>query len=571
MQQGEQRFVGPLDDPNRYALWATIGGGGEGVVFRGTRTLADGGSIGVAVKRYNLARFGLSERLDAFVRRLQGQVARLQQFNHPGIAPVHDAFAGPAPHQRGHYDTTNLSPYMVMGYIDGDELNEWIEDEPKASRRLRVLEDAAAALDDVHRHGVVHADIKPSNIRVSKLQLPDGTHLPLAVLVDFGLLRSVTGVAPSQVVGSPGYLAPELYNGGAYSPVSDLYAFAATAAFAFTGKAPTSRDQILAECKESGLPTAGLDVLAAGLDPDPVQRQKALDRGVAGWLSRLRGSVPTTTVSTAIRVGGPPSVAGGPPLVAGGPGTSVGAPTTVSFSEPKQTNTRVLTLAAVALILTLAVVALAWRPWVRGDSGNSADLALSPTASPSQVSSTTQMSTTTTTQVSTTVPAVTTFATTSPPPTSFTTPQTAVPRITSPSAQTPTAPTRVRLLDNSGRMVEKSGMYVESEVDINGVAARPGVETCCYSSVQDSFIDFDLSRSFSTLTARVGVTDDSKATGTSRIQVIADGSVIFDQTFALGQSEDLELDVAGVLRVRFLFTGPGGTVKGAIGDPVVIA
>ena len=294
MAANGELFIGPLDGPDRYQLWRRIGTGGEGQVWQATRELDDG-TISVAVKHYHDARFGLTESLDDLATRLETQTARLRTLKTPGLAAVHESFLGPEPHPRNEAAASRNAAYFVMDYIDGLPLPEWANSEPSLTKRLSVLDDAAGALDDLHRTGQVHADIKPSNLLVQTIDIPDGTQAHVAVLVDFGVMRAITNAAPSKVIGTQGFIAPELHTGGAYTPASDLYAFAMVCAgLVCHGE---TANTIAQAAQDAGLPQEGIDTLLAGLSADPEQRFGQLDNGIAGWHSRLRSGMTTTFTS----------------------------------------------------------------------------------------------------------------------------------------------------------------------------------------------------------------------------------------------------------------------------------
>lgn len=539
-----KNYCGPAEDPSRYAIWATIGGGGEGTVFRGTRTLADGVSIGVAIKRYDLDRFGLSERLDTFVARLEGQVAKLRQFNHRGLAPVHDAFAGTWDHGPGRAKDSTMVPYMVMGFIEGDELGEWMEEEPTPKRRLRVLGDAAAALDEMHKHDCVHADIKPSNLRVTKLSLPDGKTLPVAVLVDFGLMRTVTKMPASKVVGSGGYLAPELYQGGSYSPASDLYAFAATAAFLFTEKQPTGRDQMLDDCRAAGLAPDGLEILAAALDPDPKKRAEALDRGVSGWLSRLRGGAATTVNPAAL----PPSE----------------APTAVVRPQPPNKGKGKL-VAILAAALAVALIGVVWQPWNERSSEAGGDQPV-PVAEVSPIP-----------DPSSTPPE-------SPSPSPSPTPSPSPSPSPSPTRSPSPLPTEGSLSGAEGGFdnrlyltdlapVARFSMSTRSSA--NSIAGQRITEQIsgrfCGSCYTEQTIDYNLAGGYASLETLVGQFDDSATTDqTIRFEILTDGNLVFSEAIAFNRAVPVKVDLTNVVRLRLKLTSLNQdrtSVVGGFGDP----
>src|SRR4029079_12853402 len=96
--------------------------------------------------------------------------------------------------------------YLAMEYIAGRTLEEELEHAPVAlARKVRWIRDLARALDYAHREGVIHRDVKPSNVRIT----PDDR----AWLVDFGLVRNTGSDAGATLTesfaGSPSYASPE--------------------------------------------------------------------------------------------------------------------------------------------------------------------------------------------------------------------------------------------------------------------------------------------------------------------------------------------------------------------------
>ena len=193
--------------------------------------------------------------------------------------------------------------------------------------RLAMLANVADALDELHKVNLVHADIKPSNIRIEE-------RYNRSVLVDYGMVRVATSATNHQhsVVGTPGYWAPEVTSHAQYSSSSDLYAFATTVVFAATSLQPpegTTPDAIVE--------WAGRQLADAGWQPDSIAtikqalspRQQDRDPNMTAslMLSRVRRTRTTTlptehrttpATSTQPTPAQSPETPGGPPL-AGGP------------------------------------------------------------------------------------------------------------------------------------------------------------------------------------------------------------------------------------------------------------
>jgi serine/threonine protein kinase len=180
----------------RFRLESLLGEGASGVVYRAQD---ERGAL-VAVK---LLRAGHDRR--RFLR--EARLAREIQSSH--LVPILEL------------DETESAPYLVMPYYAGGSLRDRL----RAHGRLEVGEtiDLAAqlgrGLDALHEHGVVHRDVKPSNV------LLDGDGV--AALTDFGLARGADWTRLTRdgvVVGTPQYLAPELIEGADATPASDVYA-----------------------------------------------------------------------------------------------------------------------------------------------------------------------------------------------------------------------------------------------------------------------------------------------------------------------------------------------------------
>src|SRR5262249_24154546 len=115
-------------------------------------------------------------------------------------------------------------PFVVMGYVDGPTLAQRLREGPLPTREAALIAlELALALDHAHARGVIHGDVKPSNV------LLDGGSRP--VLIDFGahapLPAGGMGSADSSGWATPHYMAPELVRGGTPSAATDLFALGA--------------------------------------------------------------------------------------------------------------------------------------------------------------------------------------------------------------------------------------------------------------------------------------------------------------------------------------------------------
>jgi len=126
-------------------------------------------------------------------------------FSHPNIVVLHDS---------GFQDE---QPYLVMEYLAGSNLEQWLKGEHALADHLRIMEGLCVALGYAHENGVLHRDLKPSNIQV----MPDGQ----CKLVDFGIARAPQAqlTAAGAILGTPGYMPPEILLDALYSVRADIY------------------------------------------------------------------------------------------------------------------------------------------------------------------------------------------------------------------------------------------------------------------------------------------------------------------------------------------------------------
>lgn len=200
----------------RYRLEDPIGRGASGQVWRAHDT-----TLGRTVA---MKRLGTLPGLDDEDRRRSAREAHLAaRLNHPHIVAVFDLVS------------EDDADWLVMEYVEGRDLAALVREHgPMApAEAARLLAQIADALAAAHADGIVHRDVKPSNILVRH----DGS----ALLSDFGIARGASDPSLTRtglVTGSPAYLAPEVASGATASAASDVWSWGATLLHVLTGRSP---------------------------------------------------------------------------------------------------------------------------------------------------------------------------------------------------------------------------------------------------------------------------------------------------------------------------------------------
>ncbi|MEW2353900.1 protein kinase [Spirillospora sp. NPDC029432] len=275
LQPHDPARVGP------YTLDAKIGEGGMGAVYLGRGT--DGRRVAVKVVRPELA----GDR--AFVARFGDECRNAERVASFCTAQVLD-----------HGQDLGMA-YMVTEYIEGPSLLQHINDQGTLSPGLLhgVAVGVAAALVAIHSAGLVHRDLKPSNVLLS---------ISGPRVIDFGIARALdmatSHTATGQVVGTPGYIAPEQILTQKITPAVDVFAWGCLIAYAANGRNPFGQGSIqvmvgraLHADPELGALTEPLAALVrAALGKDPETRPTAQDL----LLSLVGGGAGESEVSTTL-------------------------------------------------------------------------------------------------------------------------------------------------------------------------------------------------------------------------------------------------------------------------------
>jgi outer membrane protein assembly factor BamB len=252
------------EDPRQvgsYLLQARIGAGGMGEVFLGRSP----GGRAVALKVIHAA---LATDPD-FRARFRREVSAARAVTGAFTAPVVDA------------DPEADQPWLATAYLPGISLDDAVTGfGPWPAPPVYLLgAGLAEALVSIHRAGVVHRDMKPSNILLTR----DGPRV-----IDFGIARAAEAATITQTgmaVGSPSYMAPEQASGGETGPPGDVFALGAVLTYAATGKAPFGGGSIPQlvyrivheQPNLEGITDPALrSLVAACLDKDPSRRPTAV-------------------------------------------------------------------------------------------------------------------------------------------------------------------------------------------------------------------------------------------------------------------------------------------------------
>jgi hypothetical protein len=265
LREGDPRRLG------RYRMVGRLGQGGMGTVY----LAEDAEGRRVAVKVINPLLAEETAFRDRFRREVEA-AGRVRRFC---TAPVVDA------------DVDHDPPYIVTDFINGPSLERSVREHgalPGADLEGLAV-GVATALAAIHGAGVVHRDLKPSNVLLS----PTGPRV-----IDFGIARALDTIAGSstrsgQIVGTPGYIAPELLRGEEVTPACDVFSWGCVVVYAGTGRSPFSGrnvPEILYRvahepARLDGLDEGLRDLVLQALDKDPLRRPP-IQRLLAGLVGQ---------------------------------------------------------------------------------------------------------------------------------------------------------------------------------------------------------------------------------------------------------------------------------------------
>ena len=250
-----------------YTLLTRLGEGGMGVVHLARKP----GGERVALKVLRPHIVGDDEAR----ARLAREVSSLSRIRSKWVAEIVDA------------DPWGPVPFVATRYVPGYSLHDQVQEEGpvRGTDLIWLARSLAEGIATVHAAGVLHRDVKPSNV------LMEGR---TPILIDFGLARVADDPKLTHtgwLLGTPGYLPPEILHGDDATTASDVHSWGATVAYAGLGRSPYGSGPSMAIMDRvrrgdhdlAGLPEALREVVEAALDPDPARRP-TLDR--IRWTAR---------------------------------------------------------------------------------------------------------------------------------------------------------------------------------------------------------------------------------------------------------------------------------------------
>lgn len=198
-----------------YVLERFIGSGGSGKVYR-VRTRESGDLVAVKFLKKAFHRHA------AAVQRFVDEAALIARMDHPGIVKLHGVGQSP----QGRF-------FMVTDWFPAGDLNDQMRNGPiPVSRAVRWIREAARSMDYLHRQGLIHCDLKPSNLLLNQ---QGGV-----VVTDFGLARSIHGQSELSIEGTAGYMAYEQAVPGSHElgPWTDIFGLGAVLYALLAGHSP---------------------------------------------------------------------------------------------------------------------------------------------------------------------------------------------------------------------------------------------------------------------------------------------------------------------------------------------
>jgi serine/threonine-protein kinase len=245
--------IGPGGRIGRFEISRTLGRGAMGTVYLARDPRIDR-QVAVKTLRDPSATPELSAEVEA---RFHNEARIAGRLEHPNVVTIYEA---------GREEGVL---YIAMEYVDGEPLNQYAASHsPSFAERIELIRQAALALGHAHEKGVLHRDVKPGNILVTR----DGQ----VKVADFGIGKLLAGTGSltrtGQLVGSPAYMSPEQIRGGALDARSDLFSLGVVLYELLTGVRPFPGNSMTTLVYQI-LHTEARDPLAAKEELPPLARE----------------------------------------------------------------------------------------------------------------------------------------------------------------------------------------------------------------------------------------------------------------------------------------------------------
>lgn len=340
--------LGPGVQVGAYQITEQVGRGGMATVFKAYQPALER-VVAIKVLPEILAED------PQFRERFRREAVAIAKLRHPSILTVYD---------HGEFED---QLYIVTEFVEGGTFANELGKPLRISRTTRVLQSIASALDYAHERGVLHRDVKPSNILINR----DGA----AILGDFGLARMLAPTGDrltriDMVVGTPEYMSPEQCAGRDSGPASDQYSLGVVAFEALTGHVPYEAETpaaVMLEQMQSPLP------MPRSVNPDlseGIERAilRALAKDPAGryptcsdFVEALAAKDSSATAPAPVAVAAVSPVHADAPTEAMAPQSpaAVAAPSKAPSTSGVFSRGRVLVAAGVVAVLVIASVAVA--------------------------------------------------------------------------------------------------------------------------------------------------------------------------------------------------------------------
>jgi serine/threonine-protein kinase len=274
----------------RYEILAELGHGAMGVVYK-----AQDPKIGRIVAIKTLSAAGQGAELEQYRARFLVEAKSAGRLNHPNVVTVHDVT-----------EDDQGRPCLVLEFVEGTTLDRLVIDENiPFSRLLELISQVARALAYAHANGIVHRDVKPANIMVTKTGV--------AKLSDFGIakLEGTSMTIAGQVMGTPAFMSPEQCTGTGVDHRSDIFSLGAVLYTLSAGEKPFPGDTFTSVAYKvvhvTHSPVRDLNptlpeqldvILARCLAKNPAERYASAD-DLATDLEALRAALPVDPATMA--------------------------------------------------------------------------------------------------------------------------------------------------------------------------------------------------------------------------------------------------------------------------------